>query len=104
MGKYKKINIASTGGGGGGGGSGTPPYDHSFTIGSWSLVSGEYKINIPESTHNKGINPIVQAYELVSSKYVSVMQYIEINSSGDVTLIINELPDSRYAGKITIGD
>jgi hypothetical protein len=102
-GKYVKINIASTGGGGGGGSS-TPPYSYSFTIGTWSLSGSEYSINIPQSTHLKGANPIIQAYELSGSNYIEVLQYIEINGSGDVTLKLNQLPDIRYAGKVIIGD
>lgn len=103
-GKYKKINIADTGGGGGGG-SGTSPYSHTFSIGSWGSPSGgEYSFTVSQTTHLKGINPLVQIYESSGGSFIEVIQYLEINSSGDITLKINELPDIRYAGKLIIGD
>lgn len=101
-GKYVKINIASTSGGGGGGSS-TPPYSYSFSIGTWS-AGVEWSISIPQTTHLKGVNPLIQVYELIGSDYIEVIQYIEINGSGDVTLKLNNSPDIRYAGKVIIGD
>lgn len=101
-GTYKSINSLGGDSGGGGGGSGTPSYTETFVIADWQLVSGSYQIVIPESSHEKGLNPIVQVFELNGSNYEQVDLFTRISASGNVTLVVGD--DSRFNGIVIIGD
>lgn len=96
---YDQINAT-----GFGGGSSASAYSQTFNDTSdWSGPSGGYyTITILESTHNKGITPIVQTYELVGLEYEEVETDIIVNTSGDVTIKVTENNDARFAGKVII--
>ena len=97
---YKRINTASTGGGGGGSGS---VYEQTFTSGDWVSGGGYYSISILETTHDNGLNPLIQVQELVGSNYrdVIVDAFID-NVTGTVTIQINQTPDLRFTGRVLI--
>jgi len=70
---------------------------------SWgSAVGGYYEITILSNTHKIG-NPMIQVFEDVSGN-LDVVQTdrIRVNSSGDVSIRVTELPDGRFAGKVVI--
>lgn len=95
---YKPINI-STGAGGGS----TPPYNQAFLVGSWSGPSGgNYTISITEATHGQGINTLVQVYELVGADYELIDIAVHADATGNITLLVNEIPDLRFEGKVVI--
>ncbi len=88
-------------------GSGTSNYQQLFDVTTdWGVASGGfYSIIIPGATHGKGLNPIIQVYELNGSDYELVTASISIDSSnGDVTLGVLEVPDARFEGKIIIAE
>lgn len=68
----------------------------------WTLVSDEYILTIPASTHLKGINPQVQVYEVDGSDFANVIIYTAINASGNITLAVPQTPDTRFTGKVII--
>jgi len=85
------------------GGSGSIPYSSTFNATtSWSLSGGEYLYSIPETTHGKGTSPMVQVFELIGSDYFEIQTAIKIETNGDITIIVNETPDLRFQGKVTI--
>lgn len=66
-----------------------------------SLSAGYYTITVLASTHNKGINPIVQVFEQIVSDYeVVTVDQLKINASGDVSFSV--IQNSRFAGKVLI--
>jgi hypothetical protein len=69
---------------------------------SWTLVEDEYILEIPASTHLKGINPQIQVYESESSEFVNVIVYISMNELGDIFLKVTQTPDTRFSGKLII--
>lgn len=69
---------------------------------SWTLASPDYTIAITAGVHGKGTTPNVQIYELVSGSYELVYPTISIDVSGNVTIKVNESPDTRFAGAILI--
>lgn len=88
------------------GGSGTqvPNYFQTFNLAGWGTASGGlYTITVTAATHGKGVNPIVQVYELNGSNYESVIISI-INNSGDISFQVNETPDNRFNGKVIISE
>jgi hypothetical protein len=89
-------------GGGGGGGGFETGFVKTFIVGDWSLSSGEYTISVPESEHERGIAPSVEAYELSAGDYELVILSIEVTGTGLVKISIPELPDNRFAGKLII--
>lgn len=98
---YKLVNATGTGGGGGD----ATPYQQSFdATTSWGAASGgEYSIVIPQSTHNKNTTPFVQVYaDIGGGNFEEVEVAIEINAAGDVSLIVTENIDTRFAGKVII--
>lgn len=99
--QYKLVN--ATGGSGGGGGSATP-YTETFNSSTdWGAASGGfYTIAIPQSTHEKSVEPLVQLYELVSGNYEQVDAEIIVSVAGDVNIRVTENIDARFAGKVVI--
>lgn len=72
---------------------------------SWSGPSGGlYTITIPVATHGKGVNPMVQIMELNGSIYDSIVVSYHINNLGDISITVQDVPDLRFAGKITIAE
>lgn len=97
---YKRIGSSS-----GGGGGDTPPYVLSFNATtSWgSATLGQYSIQVLESSHGKGADPIVQVYEtILGIDQLVDVDSVLVNSSGDVTIQVTENLDTRFAGKIVI--
>lgn len=70
----------------------------------WGSPSGGYyTITIPQTTHQKGTNPIVQIFELDGSDYVLLnVDQVKISNIGDVSFRVKEIPDLRFEGKILI--
>ena len=95
---YRPINIST------GGGSGSnPPYSLSFVVGSWTGPStGNYSITITEATHGQGANILVQVYELVGADYQLIDIAVHADATGNVILLVNEIPDLRFEGKVVI--
>lgn len=99
--QYKRISASGVSGGGGT--SDVLQYIASFVVTNWTgPSSGEYRYTVSAATHGAGNSPIVQVEELDGSVYNSVDVLVEINGSGDVALIINESPDTRFDGRIKI--
>lgn len=70
-----------------------------------TAVGGCYEIDIPATTHGKGLNPLIQVLELNGSTYEMVTTTIEVDQvSGDIKLSTLESPDTRFAGKIVIAE
>jgi hypothetical protein len=98
------IDFIGSGSGGGTPITQTPNYFQTFTPFSWGSPSGgTYTITILATTHNKGTDPLVQVFELVSGNYESIIIPI-INNSGDISMQVNSSPDSRFTGKIIISE
>lgn len=97
---YKLINSSNSGGGGGG----NPPYTQSFNIASWGTASGGfYTITIDETTHGRGLNPIVQVHELIGGVYEQVdTNTVEIDTLGNIQITVTENLDTRFEGRIII--
>jgi len=82
-----------------------PGYSTTFNAsGSWgSVVGGYYSITISESTHNQGVNPIVEVFDSTSGPFVVTSPAItSVDVSGNVTFSVTSSPDERFAGKVTI--
>lgn len=77
-------------------------YVSNFTIASWVLGIGEYTLNIPVGTHNKGIAPLLELQEKTGSDHSPVLCDIKVNVSGDITITTKSSPDLRFDGRITI--
>jgi len=97
---YKSIN-PNIGGGGSGATAYTSTFDATTSWGSASL--GLYSINILESVHGKGANPVVQIYELRLGSYELVdVDALIVDGTGNVTMVVTQVPDTRFQGKIII--
>jgi hypothetical protein len=79
-----------------------PPFSATFNIGGWILSGTEYIINIAGGTHGRGDNLIVQVYELAGTDYQLVDVAVDITSTGDVKIKTNQLPDTRFTGRVLI--
>jgi hypothetical protein len=75
-----------------------------FDVADWSgPVGGFYSYTVPASTHLKGKQVIAQVFQLDSGEYELVLTYsLRVNTAGDVTIRVPEVPDSRFQGKIVI--
>lgn len=88
---------------GGSSSSAASRYSNTFIVGDWTGPSGGlYSLTVSESSHNKGINPQVQVFELSGSDYILINVDVVISSLGDVTLNVSQTPDNRFAGKYVI--
>lgn len=96
-----KVANGTTGGSSGGG----TPYVAAFNATTdWGAASGGYySIIIPQSSHQKGTDPVVQVYEtvLTNDELIDVDSVI-VNSFGDITIRVTENLDARFAGKIVV--
>lgn len=78
-------------------------YSNTFLVVDWSLSSPNYIITIPVGVHGKGLTPQVSVYEKVGSDYVHIeLGEIRITSTGSVVLMVNDVPDLRFEGKVQI--
>lgn len=92
---------------GGGGGVQIPNYTQLFnSTTNWGAASGGYyTITIPQATHGKGGNPMIQVFELIGSDYDVVDTTIFIDSGTNaISIKALETPDSRFQGKIVIAE
>lgn len=98
--EYILVNASGTGGGSGD----ATPYTQNFNATSdWGSPSGGfYTIAIPQSTHDKSIEPLVQLYESVSGNFEQIDAEIIISVAGDVNIRVTESIDTRFAGKVVI--
>ena len=89
-----------------GSGAQAPNYLQTFVSGDWvGPVDGFYSLTILASIHNKGINPVIQVFELNGTDYEEIDLSITVHSiTGDITLGVTETPDSRFNGKIIISE
>ena len=96
--KYVLIN--ATGSGGGSAETFTQSFNNTT---DWGAASGGfYTIAIPQSTHGKSIQPLVQLYEADSGDFAQVDAEIVISVAGDVNIIVTETIDTRFTGKVVI--
>jgi len=89
------------------GGSQSPNYQVVFNnTTDWGSPSGGYySLNVLAASHGKGLNPVIQVYELVGSDYELITAAVSIDSStGDVTIGVVETPDSRFEGKLILSE
>ena len=77
-------------------------YQDSFVIADFTLNAGEYWLEYPESTHQKGVSPVVQVLELDAGQYSTIIVTIEITNAGLVRVKVPQVPDLRFDGKIII--
>lgn len=70
----------------------------------WGTASGgEYTITILGSAHTRGLNPSVTVFETVGAVESKVSLDISYdNTTGDISLVIPEHPDMRFAGRVLI--
>ena len=69
----------------------------------WGTPSGgSYTITISEAVHLKGTIPRVQVFEKNGINYDNVVTSFSVSNTGQVSLIVNQTPDSRFSGKILI--
>ena len=97
--RYILVNAAGSGGSGD-----ATPFTQTFNATTdWGAPSGGfYTIAIPQSVHDKSIEPLVQLYELVSGNFEQVDAEIIISPAGDINIRVTETIDTRFAGKIVI--
>lgn len=78
-------------------------YEQTFVIGDWVGPSGgEYSLTIPEASHLKGVNPHIFVFEDVGGFFEEVTVSITVANTGTIVLRVLEVPDLRFAGKLTI--
>lgn len=87
------------------GGTSTPPVKIDFDVGDWSVYSNcLYQVVIPATTHQKGVNPLVQVQKLVSaSDWAEVGIEKHLDNSGTLNLRVVRNPDCRFKGRAIIG-
>jgi len=97
--EYILVNASGTGSGGD-----ATPYTETFNATTdWGAPSGGfYTIVVPQSVHDKSVEPLVQLYELVSGNFEQVDAEIIVSVAGDITIRVTEVIDTRFAGKIVI--
>lgn len=76
-------------------------YSQTFVIADWTLAGDTYSLTIPKSTHNKN-NPVAVVYELSGADYIKVETGVRVDSSENIILTVNAVPDLRFDGKISI--
>lgn len=78
-------------------------YIFTFNNGSdWTSNGGFYEITIPASTHGKGSSPNCKIYENISSVYHEVLTSVMMDSNGNLTIQVSQIPDNRFSGKLTV--
>jgi hypothetical protein len=84
------------------GGSNSPGYAQVINNGSWTAGVGFYYIDILQTTHGKGTNPTVHAYQTVGPDYEEVIVGVTVAVNGNIRLTVNSNPDARFQGKVII--
>jgi hypothetical protein len=88
-------------------GTQTPNFVQLFNAtGDWGTPSGGfYSLQVLATAHGKGLNTIVQVYELNSGNYDLIDTITFVNSiTGNITIRTLQTPDTRFAGKIVISE
>lgn len=68
-----------------------------------SPAGGYYSITVTAATHGKGTTPQIQEYVLTGSDYVRTQaETSKFDASGNITLMVPQVPDSRFAGKLIV--
>lgn len=80
----------------------TTKYSQTIIVGDWVLDGAEYKIDISEAVHLKGIHPTVTVYEDESGQFLEVMPTVLVSNAGVVSVRVQSTPDLRFVGKIII--
>ena len=97
---YSLVNASGTGSGSGSAETYTQTFDATT---SWGAPSGGfYTIVIPQSTHDKSVQPLVQLYQVSGPDFKQVDAETIISTAGDVTIKVTENIDTRFAGKVVI--
>jgi len=84
----------------------SPNYQQTFVAGDFTgPFSGYYQIIVAASTHQKGLHPIVQVFELVGPEYEKVETSVSVDiSTGDLKIGVVSSPDARFDGKVIIAE
>jgi hypothetical protein len=78
-------------------------FTDTFIVGDWNgPLSGSYYITYTEVVHEQGTAPTVEVYELIMGEYHKVQIATLVDSSGNVTIQVPQLPDLRFQGLIII--
>tara|TARA_R110000851_G_scaffold241197_2_gene393829 strand:+ start:980 stop:1282 length:303 start_codon:yes stop_codon:yes gene_type:complete len=93
---YKSVNMDLVGG------STQPVYSSSFLIADWSLNGTVYEIEVLTSVHGRGVSTQVQVFEKIGTDHVEVIVDILVQSNGNIIIKIDQTPDLRFDGKVTI--
>lgn len=82
---------------------GATGYADTFVVADWQGPSGGfYTISYSAATHNLGVNPQVDIFELSGSDYIEAEAEIVHDASGNVTVRIPDVAEARFDGKIII--
>lgn len=86
-----------------GGGVGSANYASSFNATTdWSgPTSGLYSKTVAFATHAKA-NPIVETFETNGAVFDLVNTEVSVDASYNVSILVTEIPDLRFAGKLII--
>lgn len=95
---YSSINIQQPPSEGGS----NPPFVATFNVGGWVLDGSEHVIYIAGGTHGRGDELVVQVYEYDGVNYQLVDVAIDVSPTGDVKIKTNQLPDTRFTGRVLI--
>lgn len=78
-------------------------YSEAFVIADWVVDGADYKIDILESSHTKGVNPIVSILEEDGANFNIVdVDRIQVSAIGNIEIRVLGTPDLRFDGKIII--
>lgn len=77
-------------------------YTQSFVIADWTVDGAEYKLEINEATHLKGIYPTTLVYEINGIYNEETEVSIMVDNTGLVILRVSGTPDLRFDGFLTI--
>ena len=67
----------------------------------WGSASGGYyTITVAQTTHERGVNPVVKLQELDGADYNEVFaDQLKVLANGDTAIRVTEIPDMRFAGR-----
>lgn len=78
-------------------------YSEAFVIADWVVDGADYKIDILESSHTKGVNPIVSILEEDGANFNVVdVDRIQVSAIGNIEIRVLGTPDLRFDGKVII--
>lgn len=68
----------------------------------WTLNVDTYEIEVPASSHGKGINPQLQAFETNGGNFDEVICSMTIDSLGNAKIRVQQTPNLRFNGKLIL--